>query len=223
MFTPKVITFLCGYIFLSCSYVHLFSSADPVPAGISINTEVNFPDPNFRAAVEKFMGVTSGGAFTAEEAALKTGELNCSNQNNPVKIKSLQGIEFFSGITALNCAFNQLTSLDISKNIALQSLICNLNNLSSLDVSNNTALTVLQCAWNKLLSLDISKNTSLTEILFYSNQLSSLDVSMNTSLTRIMGDTNQIKVLDVSKNSALTELNCVGNQIKHWMYRKIYC
>jgi len=55
----------------------------------------------------------------------------------------------------LSCSDNQLTSLDVSQNIALTVLICLDNQLSSLDVSNNTALIDLRCSDNQLTNLDV--------------------------------------------------------------------
>jgi len=70
-------------------------------------------------------------------------------------------------LITLECNDNKLTSLDISKNTALQGLVC--NNLTSLDVSRNTALTYLDCSGSydkigQLTTLDVSKNTALTEL-----------------------------------------------------------
>ena len=45
--------------------------------------------------------------------------------------------------------FNQLTSLDLSKNTALTDLDCHYNKLTSLDVSKNSALAWLSCDGNK--------------------------------------------------------------------------
>ncbi len=53
----------------------LFPIADSLPQ--NINTPDNFPDPNFRTAVEVFMRVESGDEFTAENVALMTGPLIC--------------------------------------------------------------------------------------------------------------------------------------------------
>ncbi len=38
------------------------------------------------------------------------------------------------------------------------------NNLTSLDLSKNIALTYLECCGNKITSLDLSKNTELTSL-----------------------------------------------------------
>jgi hypothetical protein len=131
------------------------------------------------------------------------------------ELASLEGIEYFTGLTSLWCEHNQLTSLDVSQNTALINLGCGNNyKLTSLDVSKNTALTSLYCGNNyKLTSLDVSKNTALTYLLCYENRLTSLDVSKNTALTELHCDHNQLTSLDVSKNTALTYLYCHDNPL----------
>jgi Leucine-rich repeat (LRR) protein len=117
--------------------------------GQNINTPDNFPDPNFRSCVEQFMGVKTGGEFSAAQAAIKSGTLFCLN----VGIESVSGLQFFTALTSLICYDNQLTSLDVSKNAALQQLHCFNNQLTRLDVSQNTALTSLDCSNNQLTSI----------------------------------------------------------------------
>jgi Leucine-rich repeat (LRR) protein len=64
-------------------------------------------------------------------------------------------------LTELDCSFNQLTSLDVSKN-TLMILSCQSNLLTSLDVSQNTDLVKLECYDNELTSLDVRNgNNSL--------------------------------------------------------------
>jgi len=114
-------------------------------------------------------------------------------------------------ITHIDCSYNQLTSLDVSKNAALTFLYCSVNELTSLNVDKNIALTVLDCSVNHFTSLDVSKNTALTELGCTNNSLSSLDVSKNTDLTKLWCSTNIITSLDLSNNTALTELWCFDN------------
>jgi Leucine-rich repeat (LRR) protein len=44
-----------------------------------------------------------------------------------MNISNLKGIEAFTALTYLNCSYNQLTSLDVSKNAALTTLVCDGN------------------------------------------------------------------------------------------------
>ena len=64
-------------------------------------------------------------------------------------ITDLTGIEGFTALTSLRCGGNNLTSLDVSKNIALTQLFCISNQLTILDLSKNTALSYLKCDDNK--------------------------------------------------------------------------
>lgn len=128
-------------------------------------SETNFPDANFRNWIKsQYYG--SDGVLTAEEiASVKT--MNIYDKY----IESLQGIEFFTALTALECQRNQLTSLDVSKNAALTTLSAFDNQLTSLNVNGCTALTVLSCSGNRLSSLTTFGCTSLTNLTCYSNQI----------------------------------------------------
>ena len=132
---------------------------------------------------------------------------------NPGTLTSLQGIEYFESLTGLDCSYNQLTSLDLSRNTALTELRCDYNQLPSLDVSRNTALTALYCNNNQLTELDVRQNTALTGLWCYDNQLTTLDVSANTALTWLDCASNSLTTLDVSANTALTYLHCGSNQL----------
>ena len=128
-------------------------------------------------------------------------------------LTSLQGIGYFESLTDLRCDYNQLTSLDLSRNTALTYLDCYNNQLTALDVSRNTALTTLYCNNNQLTALDVSQNTALTYLSCSSNQLTALDVSRNTELIFLDCYSNELTTLDVSRNTALTNLGCDGNQL----------
>ena len=159
---------------------------------------VNIPDALFKAYLVGNKAINTNGdrEIQVSEASVFNDTIDCSYKN----ISNLKGIEAFTALTKLYCSWNQLTSLDVSKNTALTSLYCGGNQLKSLDLSKNTALIVLDCGFNQLSSLDVSKNTALTELGCVDNQLTSLDVS---------------------KNTALTELNCYGNQFDcHALQRK---
>ena len=128
-------------------------------------SETNFPDANFRNWIKsQYYG--SDGVLTAEEiASVKT--MNIYDKY----IESLQGIEFFTALTALECQRNQLTSLDVSKNAALTTLSAFDNQLTSLNVNGCAALTVLSCSGNRLSSLSVAGCTALTNLTCYSNQI----------------------------------------------------
>ena len=166
----------------------------------------NFPDANFRAYVCTFDKDNDDCLTPAELAAVEYMALYNKS------IGDLTGIEHFTDLTKLDCRRNQLTSLDLSKNTALEVLNCNNNPLTSLVLGGNTALTKLSCTNNQLTSLDLSKNTALQVLDCGGNQLASLDVSANTALKELYCGDNPLTALDVSANTALTDLNCINTQ-----------
>ena len=166
----------------------------------------NFPDANFRTYVSTFDTDNDDRLTPTELAAVEYMALYNKS------IGDLTGIEHFTDLTELDCRRNQLTSLDLSKNTALEVLNCNNNPLTSLVLGGNTALTKLSCTNNQLTSLDLSKNTALEELDCGDNQLTSLDVSANTALKQLYCMNNPLTALDVSKNTSLTDLNCINTQ-----------
>ena len=173
--------------------------------GIPIDS-THFPDDNFIAYVELGCDKDHDGTLSQDELNRVT-ELYVDHAN----IKDLTGIELFPNLDKLDCKYNNLTRLDVSKNTKLTKLYCESNQLTGLDLSKNTALTELDCALNQLTGLDLSKNTALTVLYCESNHLTSLDLSKNTELTELNCQDTQLTSLDLSKNTALTILGCSGN------------
>ena len=98
------------------------------------------------------------------------------------KLTDLSGIEYFTGLTYLNCGYNNLTTLDVSDCTALTSLSCSRNNLTTLNVTNNTALTRLNCGYNNLQQLDIRPLSGLSW-LYCTHQTESDGEDVRTQLT----------------------------------------
>ena len=170
--------------------------------------QAHFPDDNFRNYICSEFD-TNGDAHLSEEEISAVLYMDCSYMS----ISSLKGIEYFIKLKSLECIGNQLTSLDLRKNTALDSLWCWDNQLTSLDVSYNTALYELRCSYNELTSLDVRSCTALTRLGCYNNQLTSLDVRSCTELTELWCSDNQLTSLDVSNCAALTVLDCGYNKI----------
>ena len=154
---------------------------------ISIN-ETNFPDENFRNGL---LSRTYGqdGIIDGNEILNQCTQLSLTYAN----IQSLKGIEFFALLQDFACSGNKLISLDLSKNIYLETLECSYSQITSIDVSKNILLSYLSCFNNKLSSLDVSKNTALISLNCSGNHLTFLDLSQNTALTRLQCNRNQIK------------------------------
>ena len=190
--------------------------------------EAHFPDPVFRNYVQEEFDNGDGYLSVEEREGVTSVEVSKK------KISSLAGIEYFeklqvldcarnelasldvskcTALTVLDCSENQLPSLDVSKCTALMKFYCDKNQLTSLDVSGCTALTVLYCSENQLPSLDVSKCTALMEFYCYNNQLPSLDVSKCTKLMKYYCGKNQLPSLDVSKCTLLMDFDCNSNKL----------
>lgn len=172
------------------------------------------PDAAFReyVAAQTDWDTDGNGKLSSYEAA-KVTNIDVSGDYSVVRgnIASLNGIEYFTGLTELYCSWNQLTSLDLSNNTVLNYLYCFGNHLTSLDVSNNTALTMLSCNGNNLTSLDVSNSTVLTMLDCSNNDLKSLEVSNNTMLSYLDCIGNHLTSLDISNNRALQSFYCSNN------------
>ena len=168
----------------------------------------HFPDANFQKYLSENVDTNKDGSLSTAERDAVT-ELNVQN----ARIKSLNGIQYFTQLVTLRCYNNQLTKLDISKNTQLKYLWCYNNQLTELDVSKNIQLTAVVCWNNQLTKLDVSKNMQMTILYCYNNQLKSLDVSKNAKLMSLHCDNNQLTKLDVSKNAQLEILYCGNNQL----------
>lgn len=176
------------------------------PEGIDVDA-TNFPDENFRNfLLSKDYG--QDGVLTESEISGIT-YIGVYSKN----INSLKGIEYFTALNKLDCSGNHLTSLDISKNLAIKELFCQRNQLTNLDVSKNYQMEFLWCSDNNITSLDVSNNTTMTKLWCSRNQLYSLDVSNNPILTDLQCSDLKLTSLEVSNNKALTLLNCSNNQI----------
>ncbi len=172
---------------------------------------VNIPDANFKAYLVGNATINTNGDadIQVSEANAFSGEISVPGMN----ITDVTGIEAFTSITNLNCAFNQLSSLNVSANTALTYLYCDDNLLTSLDVSANTALTLLNCPTNSLSSLDVSANTALKYLKCYDNSITSLNLSSNTALESLWCYNNSISTLNVSANTSLNTLKCGFNSL----------
>ena len=117
---------------------------------------VNIPDANFKAKLlsassNNYIAQNASGANVKIDTnddnqiqineAISISQLNVASSN----ISSLTGIEDFVNLTQLICDSNQLTSLNVTQNIALEILSCNFNPITSLNVTQNIALLDLSC------------------------------------------------------------------------------
>jgi len=135
-------------------------------------THIFIPDDNFELALidQGYDEVIDHYVLKSEVSGLN--ELIVDNYN----IYDLTGIEGFTSLMGLDCHANQISSLDLSRNIYLWGLDCHSNALISLDLSSNTLLRGLDCHDNQLEILDIrnGNNNQITNNYFDSRGNSNL-------------------------------------------------
>jgi hypothetical protein len=88
-----------------------------------------------------------------------------------VKIKNVDGLQYFISVTGLNFVSNEIENIDLTKLSDLKSLNLNNNFIGSLDLTKNTGLITLSYTASsratetqKLTTIDLSNNINLTSI-----------------------------------------------------------
>ncbi|WP_264565492.1 T9SS type B sorting domain-containing protein [Flavobacterium sp. N3904] len=170
------------------------------------------PDTNFERTLISLgidNGAIDGKVLTSNVSFISSLEMRFEN------ISDLTGIEDFTNLQTLICNNNNLTTLNLTKNIQLKYLDCSYNQLTSLNVDNNTNLTSLNCNFNKLNNLNISNNLSLNDLGCSYNNLTNLDISRNIALNSFYCTFNQITNLDTRSNTNLNIFVCYDNKISN--------
>lgn len=116
------------------------------------------PDPKFeQILVDRGIdsdGQVNGQVLTTDIETIQALNLNAKDLPENEKITSLQGIEDFAALKHLDCSYNNIASLDLTKNTVLLSLHCEDNSMVSLKVNGLAQLTLLYCQNNLFVSWD---------------------------------------------------------------------
>ena len=127
------------------------------------NLNNNLPNPNDRCKID----LNDDNEIDLSEAAYITF-LDVTNSN----IANLQGIEAFVNLKFLYCYDNQLTSLNLSSNTNMISIICSNNQISgTLDLSPMPNLLGIACANNQITNINSSGLTALLTISCSNNPI----------------------------------------------------
>ena len=179
------------------------------PESVEINS-TNFQDTDFQNYVKQYDKDGNDSLSLEERNKVTTIELPDDSY-----CPTMKGIEYFPELVTLKCSNVHMRSLDVSKNLKLETLWCYWNNLTQLDVSKNKALKDLRCGDNNLTTLNVSQNGALEWLSTNDmrNKLNSLDVSYNKALKHLECTKNGLTSLDVSSNEVLERLVCYGNPL----------
>lgn len=179
------------------------------PESVEINS-TNFQDTDFQNYVKQYDKDGNDSLSLEERNKVTTIELPDGSY-----CPTMKGIEYFPELVTLKCPDADVRSLDVSKNLKLETLWCYWNSLKQLDVSKNKALKDLRCGDNYLTTLNVSQNEALEWLSTNDmrSKLNSLDVSYNKALKHLECMKNGLTSLDVSSNEALERLVCYGNPL----------
>lgn len=159
------------------------------------------PDPEpekdifLQFCIERFD--TNGDGVISQYEADQVWEIHCVD----MKITKLTDIDRFSNLETLDCSYNSLTSLDLSKNRHLTSVNCMRNSLRSLSVAGCKELRTLDCSNNSLATLNVGGCSELSTLYCSYNKLTTLDVSGCPKLSSLnCTDNPLLKELILSNN-----------------------
>ena len=176
--------------------------------GIISGQIVTIPDANFKAALLPIADTNNDGEIQVSEAeALQIMDVQSQN------IASMEGIQSFVNLTALNCSSNSLTELDVTQNHNLEELFFPFNSLNAIDISQNPNLSWLSCSYNEMSTLDLSLSPNLFYLNCRYNILTELDFTNNPSINTVSLEHNLITDLDLSGNPMLDSLWFNDNQL----------
>ncbi len=180
--------------------------------GLAVD-ETSFPDAAFRALILANYDLDRNSYLSEDELSAVTA-IRCSGTaDNHGSIASLSGVEHFTALETLSCAYNQLTALNLQNNPALLELDCSCNMLSSLSLPENAVLNTLNCNGNLLTSLDASLLPSLRSLDCSNNRLTGLDLSGCTALAAVSCGSNKLSALGLGSCTGLSTLRCENNQL----------
>ena len=144
-----------------------------------------------------------------ESEALEVGSLNISG----FSISALNGINFFSNLTSLNCESNILSGLNITNLINLTSLNCSNNQLVNLNVNGLTQLQNINCQFNQIINLNVSDITNLSNLDCSYNSITTLNLNNLLNLEFLNSSNNQLSTMDLTDLVSLKAIDCSFNQL----------
>ena len=152
-----------------------------VTFSVVVETAVDIPDPNLRAAIETALGKASGASITADEMATLT-ELNARDAS----ITDLTGLEFATNLTTLRLHNNRITDIsELSSLTHLKGLFLDNNDIADISpLSNLIQLEVLGLGGNRITDISIlSRLTLLIRLRLDRNNITDLSpLVANTGL-----------------------------------------
>jgi Leucine-rich repeat (LRR) protein len=155
---------------------------------------VYIPDDNFeQALLEQRYDDGILNDSVPKSIAENIRRLNIDDSN----ISDLTGIENFINLEGISCNNNNLTKLDLSKNIDLQGIRCANNKIDTLNINTCYGLTDLICYKNLISEIDVSSFPLLYRFWCNENTIVNLDLSNNPNLDYFVANDNSLSSLNL--------------------------
>lgn len=179
----------------------LFGFNSHVSADVDLNKDI--PDENFRAYLKEHYDEDNDGKIIDDER-YKVMYLDISNQG----IKSLKGIENFTFLLVLNADGNEITDVDLTSNVSIQSINLTDNKLTSIKLPNElTSLVRISLEGNNFTSFNLKgKFPQLKIINFAKNNLTSFSMELSGTPIENTNNDQLDSTLKVNGNPSLTEI-----------------
>ena len=171
---------------------------------------VKIEDANFERVIRELLEKPTGNLYNTDlERVLG---LDASYRG----IKSVKGIEYMTNLEGIDLTYNQLTSVDLSKNTNLQYLYIENNNLQKIDLTQNPNLIEVSLRANINMKEAIFKGGNYIEMLFMDDcSISFFEMWRFHRMETLSLPNNNIEAiyLDGSTINRLEYLDCSGNKI----------
>jgi len=179
---------------------------DPLPKDVCATIN----DQNFKNYCYANFDRDRDGVVSKEEAELVT-----SLRINDRSITSVDGISAFSKIESIDVSGSSITSLDLSRNPELTSVMANTcTYLGSINFGSISKIQSVTITNTKITALNVSNMAELVNLDCSSNSITALDVTKCTKLMVLDCSMNSIASLDLSKNTAIKKIECFMPTLK---------
>lgn len=204
--------------------------SDAVIARTGKMASIPIPDEAFKAYIMSRYDIDKNGKLSMEEAE-KIIKLDFNTYD--LKIKSLEGIEYFTNLEYLKAVGyddsrrGELKNISLSKNTKLLTLICYFNKLETCDLRNCKLIKYIDFSSNMLSNMtedgayiDLGENPALEYLDCHSNESFTVFLRNNTALKYIdcnhtmgqeyFGGCSSLEYIDCSYCQVVVSLNIAG-------------
>ena len=194
-------------------------------AGLNVSAAdavVSFGDAKFESYIRGLIGRPSGTVYASQVAGIEVIEI--ANMG----VKSLKGIEHMTGLWYLDCENNNITEVDLSKNLWLERVYFENNDLKTLNLENNQYIIDIFANDNEnLREVKLRDRNQIQRIVLNNCNLDSLETWKCDILNVLAIAGNRFS--DININSSLQIFDCSDNffgnlYLRGYKYLKeLYC